>query len=80
MPFPDEPCAACPRVARGLPMPCRAMALKHARYCDRAGAGEAAVVAMLCGDDPGRATILARRAKNPRVPLGQKVPAKRGGG
>jgi len=36
MPWPDEPCAACPRLARGLSLPCRAQTSRHRRFCDLA--------------------------------------------
>jgi hypothetical protein len=66
MPFPDDPCEHCPRAARGLPMPCRAMTLGHARYCERVAAGEAAVIARLCGDAPKAEGFppLAEQARN----------------
>lgn len=52
MPFPDEPCAACPRAARGLPMPCRAMTTGHARFCDLTAAGDTRYDALLCDERP----------------------------
>lgn len=50
MPFPDEPCAACPRVARGLPSPCLAMDVRNPRYCMHAASGHKGYVALLSGD------------------------------
>lgn len=54
MPWPDEPCATCPRVARGLPLPCQAQVTGHRRFCelgDRDGpAYSPAYEAMLCGE------------------------------
>ena len=77
---PAWPCAACPRVARGLPMPCKG--LSHRRLCEHAAAGHEAYTALLCGEtapvDPERAAILARRAKKARVPLGVRPPQGRG--
>jgi hypothetical protein len=52
MPFPDQPCAACPRVARGLSMPCRAMTTGHARFCTLAAGGHEGYVALLCDEVP----------------------------
>lgn len=52
MPFPDAPCAACPRVARGLSMPCQAMTTKHARYCTLAAEGKQGYIALLCDELP----------------------------
>lgn len=33
MSWPSEPCAHCPRAARGLALPCRAQASRHAAFC-----------------------------------------------
>lgn len=60
MPFPDEPCAACPRPARGLPMPCRAMTTGHARFCTLAAEGHPGYVALLCDAVPSAPQAPAR--------------------
>lgn len=50
MPFPDDPCRACPRdAARG---PCLAMTTRNPRYCMHAANGHAGYVALLRGDGP----------------------------
>lgn len=62
MPFPSEPCQACPRVGRGLPTPCRAQTTGHARFCELAAAGHEGYVALLCDDlpPPSMPPLLAR--------------------
>lgn len=55
MPWPDEPCPTCPRVAKGLSGPCRAMVRRNPRYCELTDPGhpayKSAYVALLC-DEP----------------------------
>ena len=52
MPFPEEPCEGCPRVARGLPPPCLAQVTGHARLCELAAGGHEGYIARLGGDVP----------------------------
>lgn len=66
-PFPASPCAACPRVARGLPMPCPAQTTNHARLCELAAAGHAAYVALLCDGMPAPAPA------PPTVPVAESL-------
>lgn len=58
MPFPDSPCDHCPRVARGLSMPCRAMVRGHARLCELAAQGHAGYIASLCDARPAFPPLL----------------------
>lgn len=71
MPSPDEPCAACPRVARGLPGPCRG--LTHRRFCELAAKGEEGYIALMCDDPPRSFPPLAEQAANLAGAVGRFV-------
>lgn len=64
--WPDEPCVACPRVARGLSIPCLAQTTRHPRLCEHAAAGHAGYIALICGEDPPARSFppLMQQARN----------------
>lgn len=71
MSSPDRPCAHCPRVARGLPMPCRGET--HPRFCQLAEAGDAAYIALLCDSPPPSFPPLREQAGNLAGAVGRFV-------
>lgn len=73
MAFPDDPCDACPRVARGLSLPCKAQVTKHARYCVLVAEGRADYVAELCDEPPEDFPPLAQQAANLAGAVGRFV-------
>lgn len=69
MSFPETPCEGCPRVARGLPLPCKAQLRKAARYCELVAMGRQDYVELLCEHfEPAPAPLpmpsLLKRAAN----------------
>ena len=54
MSFPEQPCEHCPRVARGLSLPCLAQTQRSPRLCEHARRGTLGILALLSGDTESR--------------------------
>lgn len=79
--FPCDPCADCPRLVRGLSLPCLAQTSGHARFCELAAMGREDYIELLCDGKPSppahHTTVLdkmVRRAGKVRLKLGAKPP------
>lgn len=68
MAWPDDPCATCPRLAKGLSLPCRAQTTRHRRYCDLADPSHPDFKPAYCrmlADEPEPETVLPAPVQMP---------------
>jgi glycosyltransferase involved in cell wall biosynthesis len=60
MPWPEDPCAWCPRVSRGLSVPCLAQVTRYRAYCTMSARGDPLAIACVIGGlAPSVATVTA---------------------
>ncbi len=62
--FPETPCQICPRVEKGLSLPCMAQATNVPRYCELAAMGRADYIRMLCDEPPPQLPSAMTRIAN----------------
>jgi hypothetical protein len=77
--FPDDPCEVCPRVVRGLPLPCLAQKTKHARFCETIRMGQQGYAALLCRGIEDLSQTIQTQPEQPTFPLPFGQPPAEGG-
>jgi hypothetical protein len=69
MPWPEDPCAWCPRVSRGLPVPCLAQVTKYRAYCTMSSRGDPLAIACVLGEQVPKAAVATVAAPEPSRPV-----------